>query len=220
MAQGWQPGHGYGQPQQQPPPPPPPAKSNTGLIIGIVFGVLFAIGAGIAIISYLAISGVKKYTQSAKTSEAKNNIGAIARNAMYAYESEQPMNELVSEGATREVESHVLCKSAKPVPTEIPKGRKYQPSPQDFKSTRTEGWTCLRFEFFDPSYYQYDYRVGGGYKGPKRGGPDPGPDGFEASAEGDLDGDGTTSLFTITGKVDKVTRTVKLSPMWSDDEDE
>lgn len=42
---------------------------------------------------------------------------------------------------------------------------------------------------------------GGPYKGPKRGGPDPGPDGFEASAEGGLDGNGKTSLFTRTGKI-------------------
>jgi hypothetical protein len=34
------------------------------------------------------------------------------------------------------------------------------------------------------------------------GGPDPGPNGFEAWAIGDLDGDGVTSLFTRTGKID------------------
>ena len=39
-------------------------------------------------------------------------------------------------------------------------------------------------------------------------GPDPGPDGFEASAEGDIDGNGKTSLFTRVGKVDKKTQTL------------
>jgi hypothetical protein len=53
----------------------------------------------------------------------------------------------------------------------------------------------------EPMYFQYDYRAGHGYKGPARGGPNPGPKGFEVSAEGDLDGDGKTSLYTLTGKV-------------------
>jgi hypothetical protein len=48
--------------------------------------------------------------------------------------------------------------------------------------------------------YQYEYRAGGPYKCTKRGGVDPGPDGFEVSAEGDLNGDGKTSLFCVVGK--------------------
>jgi hypothetical protein len=60
----------------------------------------------------------------------------------------------------------------------------------------------LRFEVEDPIHYQYEYRVGGNYKGPARGGPDPGPNGYEVSAEGDLDGDGKTSLFTLVGRVE------------------
>ena len=52
--------------------------------------------------------------------------------------------------------------------------------------------------------------MGGPYKGPARGGPDPGADGFEISAEGDLDGDGVTSLFTQTGKVNEATKSVRL----------
>jgi hypothetical protein len=42
-------------------------------------------------------------------------------------------------------------------------------------------------------WHEFDrarYRIGGNYKGPARGDPDPGPNGFEVSAEGDLDGDG------------------------------
>jgi hypothetical protein len=70
----------------------------------------------------------------------------------------------------------------------------------------------LRFALTTPHYYQYDYRQGGPYKGPARGGPDPGPHGFEASAEGDLDGDGVTSLFTRTGTLDPRTNQIELSP--------
>jgi hypothetical protein len=244
MAQGWNPGPGspgpgygqnpppgYGQNPppgygQNPPPPgygqhpPPPKKSNAGLIIGIVVGVLALIGGGIGIASYVAVSGLNRYKQSAKTADAKNTLGTLSRNAMSAYEYER-FDELASDDASV---SHVLCKSATPVPATIPKGTRYQPSSlsgQDFETgTSTEGWKCLRFSSTTPTHYQYDYRVGGKYKGPSRGGPDPGPDGFEVSAEGDLDGDGVTSLFTITGKVDKVSKTVKLAPLWSVDEGE
>ena len=45
-----------------------------------------------------------------------------------------------------------------------------------------------------------------------RGGPDPGPNGFEVSAEGDLNGDGVTSLFTRVGVVDPQSGTVRVAP--------
>jgi hypothetical protein len=154
----------------------------------------------------LAIYGVRRYLQSAKTSEAKNTIGAIARGAVGAYERES----LGAGGAP----SHQLCKSAQRVPATIPSGKKYQPSSApgtDFESgDATSGWKCLKFTIVNPIYYSYEYRAGGPYKCPARGGTDPGPDGFEISAEGDLDGDGVTSLFCQIGKVDPTTQVIKL----------
>ncbi|MBK6514026.1 MAG: hypothetical protein IPM79_31105 [Polyangiaceae bacterium] len=154
----------------------------------------------------LAIYGVRRYLQSAKTSEAKNTIGAIARGAVGAYERES----LGAGGAP----SHQLCKSAQRVPATIPSGKKYQPSSApgtDFESgDATSGWKCLKFTIVNPIYYSYEYRAGGPYKCPARGGTDPGPDGFEISAEGDLDGDGVTSLLCQIGKVDPTTQVIKL----------
>ena len=107
------------------------------------------------------------------------------------------------------------CKSATPVPATPPSGVKYQPVPTgaDYDTGDAEsGWRCLKFSMNTPQYFQYGYTVGGPYLGPKHGGPDPGPNGFEAWAVGDLDGDGVTSLFTATGKVvgGKVVRDPKL----------
>ena len=68
---------------------------------------------------------------------------------------------------------------------------------------------------------QYTYSAGGPYKGPARGGPDPGSDGFEVAAEGDLDGNGVTSLLTLTGKRDAASGKMVLSPqIFVDDEHE
>lgn len=152
------------------------------------------------------IAAVRDYLAASKTAEAKNTLGAIARGAVGAYERE-----------TLEVRNtHKLCGSSEPMPKEIPAGKKYVPVSEPGRDWNTgsdsAGWKCLKFEMTSPQYYRYEYRAGGGYKGPKRGGPDPGKDGFEVSAEGDLDGDGKTSLFTMTGKVDKKTQSIKLAP--------
>ncbi len=151
------------------------------------------------------------------TVEAKNTIGAIARGAAAAYERET----MAGPGAG--APAHQLCRSAIDVPVKVPRGRSYQPlvtAGQDYDTgNATTGWNCLKFSLSQPHRYQYSYRQGGRYKGPARGGPNPGPRGFEASAEGDLDGDGHTSLFTLTGTVDPVTGHLRIaSPVFSADE--
>jgi type II secretory pathway pseudopilin PulG len=141
----------------------------------------------------LAVASVQRYLQSAKTAEAKVSVSAIARSAVMAFERES-----VS-GPT-----HKLCRSATAVPAQVPQGTTYRPVAEpnrDFQTgSDSEGWRCLRFDMTEPVRFRYEYRAGSGYKGPARGGPNPGPNGFEVSAEGDLDGDGKTSLFTLVGK--------------------
>ncbi len=157
--------------------------------------------SAISAVASIGIYGVRRYLMSAKTSEAKNTVGAIARGAIAAFEREQAS-----------APAHALCKSAPAVPATVPAGRRFTAKAgSDYDTgSDTEGWKCLKFMMTAPQYYQYAYRAGGDYKGPKRGGPNPGADGFEISAEGDLDADGLTSLFTLTGKLDKATNTVKL----------
>jgi hypothetical protein len=163
---------------------------------------VFVAGAGAAV----GIYAVRRYLKAAKTAEAKNTVGAIARAAVTAYEREDLQAQAIV---------HRLCKSAIAVPTRVPAGTKYAPSTAgkvDFETGDDRaGWRCLRFAMTDPHYYQYEYRQGGPYKGPARGGPDPGPNGFEVSAEGDLDGNGKTSLFTRIGTIDPKTHSVKVS---------
>lgn len=97
---------------------------------------------------------------------------------------------------------HVLCKSGSPVPSTVPRGVPYQPHDADFRRRDADaGWRCLRIQIFEPIHCQYSYRSGSGYKGPARGLPDPGPNGFEAAAECDFAGDGRTRLFTWTGTI-------------------
>lgn len=155
----------------------------------------------VGVAAAVAVYSVRRYLAASKAAEAKNMVGAIARSAIAAFEREH------AGGAT-----HQLCGSAPPVPSQVPAGIKHQPGDDFDSGDERAGWRCLRFRMTMPHRYQYEYRRGGPYKGPARGGPDPGPHGFEASAEGDLDGDGVTSLFTLVGKVDARTKQLKVSP--------
>lgn len=183
----------YGPPQSPYGQPQAPGKKKTPdwLIILAVLGV-----GGIVLVgtlAALAIFGVRRFLVASKTSEAKNTIGAIARGARASYEREP-----FAEGS--ETASHALCKSAIAVPSFVPAGVKYQPATSaDFDTgDRDTGWKCLRFSMTQPFYYQYHYQQGAGYLAAAAS---PGPDGYEAAARGDLDGDGDTSLFSVTGRV-------------------
>jgi type IV pilus assembly protein PilA len=176
------------QPPYQAQQAPPQKKGmSTCLIIAIVVGALSI--PVIGVVAVLGIYGVRKYIAAAKTAEAKNGVDQIARLAVAAYERDDA--ELVAPGKAA---PHRLCGSATPVPRDVPKGVKYMPSTAagaDFQSgSATAGWTCLKFAMGMPMYYQYGYVQGAGSG--KSGAT---ANGFEASARGDLDGNGATSLF-------------------------
>ena len=128
---------------------------------------------------------------------AKHIVGAISRGARAAY-AREPFPDAV------------LCRSAVPVPTVVPKAQTYEPHEKDFLrgSDRDTGWKCLKFELTNPFRCQYGYIAGGPYKSAERGNKDApkedktgAPTGFEAYAECDFDGDGETSLYARTGTI-------------------
>ncbi len=77
-------------------------------------------------------------------------------------------------------------------------GKKYQSDPGDWTTgTSQAGWQCLKFTMTDPQYYIYNYESAGG-----------GTDGssFKTLANGDLNGDGNFSTFSLSGKVQAGTK--------------
>lgn len=174
---------------------------------GFTLVELMIVIAIIGVLAALAIYGVRTYLATARTTEAKAGVGAISQLAAGVYERESAKAELIGAqaGGVSSPATNYLCDSAIVVPAAVPPGNKYQPGNApgtDFHSgDSTTGWLCLGYKVSTPIYYQYSYFKGGSYVSPGLGGPDPGAEGFEAAARGDLDGNGTYSTIARTGTI-------------------
>jgi len=173
---------------------------------GFTLVELMIVVAIIGVLAALAIYGVARYFSQAKTAEAKNTIGAITRSAASSFERDSMTSQILQPGEAGAQMVVRLCKSTKhPIPASIPAGEKINPDASDYRLDAPDsGWNCLHFDLTQPVLFQYDYRIDGFLSNGLPGAPNYlGATGrFEATAEGDLDADGVTSLFARGGILD------------------
>jgi type IV pilus assembly protein PilA len=157
----------------------------------------------VGVLSTLAIYGVKKKVNHARTTEARNNVGRLARDAAAAFERERTTaTGAIAARQTRAIDNRLCTTASATVPSSLNaiRGRKYQSTANDWsrdRATAGRGFACLGFTVEEPQYYAYEYRTSttnwnnAGAVNTT----------FDAYARGDLDGNGVRSEFRIHGRV-------------------
>jgi type IV pilus assembly protein PilA len=157
---------------------------------------LMIVVAIVGILSVLAVYGVRKYVANAKTTEARNALGQIAKDGATGYEKDSMGGGVLNVNTSAAV-SRQLCGSASasvPAGSASIAGYKYQSKPSEWNvdAAGNSGFACLKFSIDQPQYYMYSYSA--------QGSSNPG-DSFTATARGDLNGDGVLSLFQIIATI-------------------
>jgi type IV pilus assembly protein PilA len=157
---------------------------------------LMIVVAIVGILAVLAAYGVRKYMANAKTAEARNGLGRMANAVVLSYEHENMNSPVLGLGSSTGFTRTLCNKASLTVPKDpsMIKGAKYQSTSADWNtdSAGNSGFACLHFTIDQPQYYMYGYSV--------TGTANPG-DAFTATANGDLNGDGLLSTFSLTGSI-------------------
>jgi type IV pilus assembly protein PilA len=153
---------------------------------------LMIVVAIVGVLAVLAVYGVRKYLANAKTAEARNSLGQLAKDAAAAVEREKGTQAMLPAGSVSSL-MRSFCDTSTQIPAAAASisGQKYQSTKADWSAgTAVTGWSCLKFSLEEPQYYAYTYTAAN---------TSANSGGFSAVAYGDLNGDGNFSTFTVAG---------------------
>src|SRR5580693_9206990 len=110
---------------------------------------LMIVVAIVGILAVLAIYGVRKYIANAKTTEARNSLGQLSKDAYSQYQKEGMSGAVLAQGNSAGA-SNTLCLSASgsvPIAITSVKGGKYQSAASDWNKDEAgnSGFACLKF---------------------------------------------------------------------------
>lgn len=165
---------------------------------------LMIVVAIIGVLAALAIYGVRRYLLHSKTTEARFALGRMAKDASASYQREVMSPDVLPPAGYSDVVHNFCASATSAVPSAPPKARKYQSTLGDWRvdaSTVGVGFACLGFHMIEPQYFSYSYSATGLGTTVQS---------FTAIANGDLDGNGITSEFTLKGIV--TSGTVAIAP--------
>ncbi len=165
----------------QPPPAAVRSRRNVMRRRGFTLVELMIVVAIIGVLASLAIYGVARYLKHAKTAEATRSLGAIETGARQQYQRETPY------GGSDLVYVHSFCENAPLTPSTVPAASKVAVPAAAWNHS---AWTCLKFSMTDPQFYAYKHESNSATGTAAT---------YTASAIGDLDGNGVTALFEISG---------------------
>jgi type II secretory pathway pseudopilin PulG len=162
-----------------------------------------------AILSAVAMYALARYVRHGKTAEAMESITRLATGAADFYNRSDANQPAGASPQAVHAMRHFPAGSRVPVPEDplSVRGRRYQSNSADWA---VSPWRDLGFSIIQPQCYQYSFESQGAGQGAKA----------VVTAEGDLDGDGTRSKYTLVVAPDEALTAQVASEMTLQDSEE
>ncbi len=140
-----------------------------------------------AVLSAIGMYALARYVRHAKTVEAVSSVTALANTAAESYNASDGMQPTGAAPSAVHAMRHFPPSSRLPVPSDplSVRGHRYQSNLADWSPSP---WRELRFSIVQPQCYQYSFEATGAGATAKA----------LVTAEGDLDGDGVRSMYSLT----------------------